>query len=163
MTQWIIGNKRYDEKFLRNANKAAANAAGEKSWTNATWLVNPKTGKFLRAAEAGVGTANQFVALVEGTPVAVDPSDTKAAVVGDLDVATTINGIAVSSSFRLLKEAAAVKSLAEYAEIAGLERGLRLKPWPGSSPVTGKRRPSTFTAVPSKRLMATIPPKRLSS
>ena len=120
MTQWIIGNNRYDEKFLRNANKAAANAAGEKSWTNATWLVSTKTGKFLRAAEANVGTANQFVALVGGTPVAVDPSDPKAAVVGDLDVAATINGIPVSSSFRLLKEAAAVKSLDEYAEIAGL-------------------------------------------
>ncbi len=120
MTQWIIDNKRYDEKFLRNANKAAANAAGEKSWTNATWLVNPKTGKFLRADEAKVGTATQFVALVGGQPVAVDPSDAKAAVVGDLDVATTINGIPVSSSFRLLKEAATVKSLAEYAKIAGL-------------------------------------------
>ena len=121
MTRWIIDNKGYDEKFLRNANKAAANAAGEKSWTNATWLVNPKTGKFLRAAEAGVGTPNQFVALVGGTPVAVDPSDTKTPVVGDLDVAATTNGIPVSSSFRLLKEAAAVKSLAEYAEIAGLD------------------------------------------
>ncbi len=123
MTQWIIGNKRYDEKFLRSANKAAANAAGEKSWTNATWLVNTKTGKFLRAADAGVGTANQFVALAEGTPVAVDPSGTKVPVVGDLDVATTIKGIDVSSSFRLLKEAAAAKSLAEYSEIAGLEAG----------------------------------------
>ena len=66
MTQWIIDNQRYDEKFLRNANKAAANAGGEKSWTNATWLVNPKTGKFLRADEAKVGAANQFVALVGG-------------------------------------------------------------------------------------------------
>ena len=121
MTRWIIDNKGYDEKFLRNANKAAANAAGEKSWTNATWLVNPKTGKFLRAAEAGVGTPNQFVALVGGVPIAVDPSDTKTPVVGDLDVAATTNGIPVSSSFRLLKEAAAVKSLAEYAEIAGLD------------------------------------------
>ena len=58
LTRWIIDNQRYDEKFLRNANKAAANAGGEKSWTNATWLVNPKTGKFLRAEEAKVGTAN---------------------------------------------------------------------------------------------------------
>lgn len=121
MTQWIIGNNRYDEKFLRNANKAAANAGGEKSWTNASWLVNKKTGKFLRASDAGVGTANQFVALVGGAPVAVDPSDTKNPVTGDLDVAATIKGITVSSSFGLLKEAAAAKSIAQYAEIAGLE------------------------------------------
>lgn len=121
MTQWIIANKRYDEAFLRNANKAAANAGGEKSWTNATWLVNGKTGKFLKASEAGVGTATQFVALVNGAPTAVDPSDTKTPVLGDLDVAADVNGIAVASSFRLLKESAAAKTLPEYAEIAGLE------------------------------------------
>ena len=144
--------RRYDEKFLRNANKAAANAAGEKSWTNATWVVNTKTSKFLRAEEAKVGTANESVALVGGKPVAVNPLDAKAAVVGDLDVAAKINGIPVTSNFRLLKEAAAVKSLADTPKLPDWEQ-LRLRPWPGSSPITGKRRASTFTAVPSKRLM----------
>ncbi len=121
MTQWIIANKRYDEAFLRNANKAAANAGGEKSWTDAVWLVNVKTGKFLRASEAGVGAADQFVAMVNGAPVAVDPSDTKTPVVGELDVAASLGGTDVASSFRLLKEAAEAKSIAEYAKIAGLE------------------------------------------
>ena len=124
MLQWIITNKRYDEPFLRNANKAAAKAGGEKSWTNATWLVNPATGKFLRAADAGVGTANQFVALVNGAPVAVDPSDENKPVVGDLDVTANLKGIDVASSFRLLKDATAAKSFEEYAKIAGLEPGL---------------------------------------
>ncbi len=45
MIQWIINNKRYDEKFLRNANKAAAKEIDESSWTNATWLVEIKDGK----------------------------------------------------------------------------------------------------------------------
>lgn len=121
MIRWIIDNKRYDEAFLRNANKAAAKAGGELSWSNATWLVNPKTGKFLRAAEAGLGSPNQFVVLVNGAPMAVNPSDTAAAVVGDLDVATTVNGIDVASSFRMLKDAASVKTVEEYAEVAGLD------------------------------------------
>ncbi|SNS19662.1 Molydopterin dinucleotide binding domain-containing protein [Humidesulfovibrio mexicanus] len=123
MIQWIIAGKRYDEAFLRNANKAAAKAGGEKSWSNATWLVNTATGKFLRAADAGVGTANQFVALVNGVPVAVDPSDEKKSVVGDLDVAGSVKGVEVASSFRMLKDAAAAKSFEEYARIAGLEPG----------------------------------------
>lgn len=123
MTRWIIENNRYDEAFLRHANKAAAVAGGEKSWTNATWLVNTKTGKFLRASEAGVGTANQFVALVGGSPAAVDPSDGKAAVTGDLDVAATLAGTDVATSFRLLKNAATAKSFEEYAQAAGLEPG----------------------------------------
>jgi anaerobic selenocysteine-containing dehydrogenase len=123
MIGWIIGNKRYDEAFLRNANKAAANASGEKSWSNATWLVNVKTGKFLRASEAGVGTANQFVALVGGTPVAVDPSEAKTAVVGDLDVTTTLSGMDAATSFTMLKEASAAKPFEEFAQIAGLEPG----------------------------------------
>ena len=45
MIRWIIENKRYDAKFLSCANKAAAVAAGENSWCNATWLVEIKDGK----------------------------------------------------------------------------------------------------------------------
>ena len=123
MIRWIIDNKRFDEPFLRNANKGAANAGGEKSWTNATWLVNPKTGKFLRASEAGVGTPDQFVALVNGTPTPVVPSDAKTPVVGDLDVTATVNGVETATAFRMLKEAASVKSFEEFAQTAGLEPG----------------------------------------
>jgi len=66
MMRWILEQHRYGEKFLRNANLAAAKAGGEKSWSNATWLVNPKTGKLVRAADLAVGDANHFVALVAG-------------------------------------------------------------------------------------------------
>ena len=58
--RWIIDNKRYDAKFLSSANKAAAVAAGENSWSNATWLVevkDGKPGKFVRAADVGSGSA----------------------------------------------------------------------------------------------------------
>lgn len=52
--RWMIENDRYDKTFLSAANKAAANAAGESSWCNASWLVAMKDGmpgKFVRAAD----------------------------------------------------------------------------------------------------------------
>ena len=39
MIQWIIENKRYDARYLANANKAAAAADKEPTWTQAAWLV----------------------------------------------------------------------------------------------------------------------------
>jgi tetrathionate reductase subunit A len=121
MIAWIVQNGSYDTAFLRNANSAAAATNGEKSWTNATWLVNPATGKFLRASEIGIGAANQFVVLVSGDPVAVDPNDTTTPVIGDLDVDTTVNTIAVKSGFRLLKETVSAQSLDFYAQESGLD------------------------------------------
>jgi anaerobic selenocysteine-containing dehydrogenase len=121
MLSWIVQNGRYDAAFLRNANTAAATASGEKSWTNATWLVKPATGKFLRASEIGIGTDTQFVALVGGKPVAVDPNETTTPVIGDLDVATTIHTIPVKSSFRLLKEMVTAQSLDFYAQESGID------------------------------------------
>ncbi|MGQ9653160.1 MAG: molybdopterin-dependent oxidoreductase, partial [Thermodesulfobacteriota bacterium] len=35
LLRWILDNKRYDAKYLANANKASAKAAGEPTWTNA--------------------------------------------------------------------------------------------------------------------------------
>ncbi len=58
--RWMIENNRYDAKFLRGANKAAAKANGETSWTNSTWLVevkDGKPGKFARAADLGLARA----------------------------------------------------------------------------------------------------------
>jgi tetrathionate reductase subunit A len=56
MIRWIIENDRHDATFLANANKAAAAATGETSWTNATWLVeivDGVPGRLVRAAEIG--------------------------------------------------------------------------------------------------------------
>ena len=37
--QWIVANGKYDAKYLASANKAAAKAAGEPTWSNAALLV----------------------------------------------------------------------------------------------------------------------------
>ncbi|MGC8484091.1 MAG: molybdopterin-dependent oxidoreductase [Candidatus Baltobacteraceae bacterium] len=120
MIRWIVDNQRYDAAFLRNANAAAALRGDEKSWSNATWLVDPRTGKFLRASAVGIGSENEFVALSGGRLVAIDSNDKTQAVVGDLDVTTTVNGISAKSAFRVLKDAALEHDLAFYAQESGI-------------------------------------------
>ena len=122
MLHWILENKRYDEAFLRNANKAAAKAGDEKTWSNACWLVNAETGKLVRAKEAGVGSDTQFVALVNGRPTAVDPEDEKKAVLGDLDVDTTLHGLKVKTGFRALRDSVFEHGMAHYVEKSGVDQ-----------------------------------------
>ena len=61
MIRWIIENKRYDEQYLRNANRAAAAQKGESTWSNAAWLVKldeqGHPGPLLRARNLGLGAA----------------------------------------------------------------------------------------------------------
>lgn len=137
MIRWILDNKRYDAKFLACANKAAATAAGETSWCNATWLVevkDGKPGKFVRAADVGIAQPEQrktkddkeyaekfLVVMVQGKPTAVDPNDAKTPINGDLFVDTTLpNGTAVKSGLQILLETARARPLKEWADIAGV-------------------------------------------
>lgn len=133
MIRWIIDHGRYDQRYLENANKAAAAADGEKTWTNAAWLVkvdkDGHAGALLRANEVGLGLAGKdakdlFVVSRDGRLIAVDPSDDKAAAEGDLTVDANVRGAPVKSAFQVLKEEAFAKDLADYAAIAGVEVGL---------------------------------------
>ena len=60
MMHWIIENNRYDARYLANANKAAATADNEPTWTQAAWLVkmrpDGKPGPFLRGSDIGLKT-----------------------------------------------------------------------------------------------------------
>lgn len=133
MIRWIIENKRFDTKFLSAANKAAAKAAGEQSFTNASWLVK-EDGSFLKASEAGLllketrynkdGKAWEFDAYVvqkDGKLVALDPNDEATAVVGDLLVDTTVEGKKVKSGLQLLYESSATKTIGEWATVCGID------------------------------------------
>jgi anaerobic selenocysteine-containing dehydrogenase len=138
----LIDNDAYDATFLRSANKAAATANGETSWTNGSWLVEVKDGrpgKFVRAADLGLVAAEMrsipdpkdpakvveyeekfFVALENGQPVAFEPNDTEVAVNGDLFVDAEIAGVHVKSGLQLLAESAREHTIAEWCEIAGV-------------------------------------------
>ncbi len=122
MTRWIIENERYDNTYLSAANKAASDQIGEPNWSNASWLVKieeeGRPGDFLRASEMGLD-GDRFVALQNGRPAAVSPR-AGSAVHGDLLVDTTIGGIRVKSSMQLLKESANEHTIAEWADICGV-------------------------------------------
>ncbi|MGB9699183.1 MAG: molybdopterin-dependent oxidoreductase [Thermodesulfobacteriota bacterium] len=137
LIQWIINNRRYDAKYLANANQAAAKAAGEPTWTNAVLLVKidekGRPGKFLRAQEIGLapvekrkgkdGQEHDFeylVAMKDGQPVPVDPQNEKAPVTGDLFVNTEIQGIKVKSALQIVAEAAKARTMEEWSRICGI-------------------------------------------
>ncbi len=127
MIRWIFENERYDSTYLANANKAAATADGEKSYSSATYLVKIEGGrptKFLRANDIGIGEAAEYVVYSNGVLTAVKPGDTGNAVNGDLFAESTVNGTAVKSSLLLLRERAYERTLAEYADISGIQERL---------------------------------------
>jgi anaerobic selenocysteine-containing dehydrogenase len=142
MIRWVIDNRRYDERYLRNANKAAAKADNEPNWSNAAWLVkiekDGKPGKFLRASDLGLAKEKRvfkdkktgaeqpyqfdpFIVLSDGKPVPFDSYDEKKPAEGDLLVNTEVNGIKVKSGMQLLYESAASRSIDEWAKICDIK------------------------------------------
>jgi anaerobic selenocysteine-containing dehydrogenase len=123
MIRYMIEHRRFDEKYLKNANKAASKSSGEPTWTNATYLVKIDDGgptSLLRAKDAGIGSEHQFVVISRGKPVAVTPEDGKKPVRGELEFDGEINGVKAKTAFSLLKEYAFSKSLAEWSDICGI-------------------------------------------
>ncbi|MBI3648476.1 MAG: polysulfide reductase NrfD [Actinobacteria bacterium] len=137
MMRWIIENGRYDSRYLENPNLAAALADGETTSSDATHLVRTDTRMLLRATDLGMkvppppplppaAEPGQPVLPVPAAPqyfvvmTERGPSRHDVAKAGLLDVDRTIDGIPVKSVFSLLKERALERTLAEYAEIAGV-------------------------------------------
>ena len=130
MIRWIIENERYDATYLTNANKAAARADGEMTWSNATHLVrldnagNPST--LLRAADVGLAVpegedpAHYFVISRGGELIAFKYDDSENAVEGDLFAEGTVEGVAYKSVFLLLQEIANEHALEEWADLCGI-------------------------------------------
>lgn len=128
MIRWIIDNNRYNAVYLSYPTQAAAEAAGELSHTDASHLVivdpkHPQARHFLPAEIAGQGKP---MATGEDDRMVIDaasgkPSQAGAVKAAQIDFAGTVNGVAVKSSFRLLREAAEEHSIEQYAAICGIE------------------------------------------
>ena len=136
--RWIIENKRYDAKYLANANAAAAKADGEPTWTQASWLVKldakGQPTEFLRASDIGGSKEKRktadgkgeydfdpFVVVKEdGTIATLDPYDDKMPVEGSLLVTREVNGIKVKSGLQIILDSAQEHTLDEWASICGL-------------------------------------------
>ena len=137
MISWIIENKRYDARYLANANKAAATADGEPTWTQAAWLVkikpDGKPGTFLRGSDIGLPVENRpkksggewefdsFVTYSGGEFRPFDPNSEKEPAEGDLLVDAEVNGVKVKSVLQIYRETAGARSLAQWAELAGIK------------------------------------------
>ncbi|MCZ7573592.1 MAG: molybdopterin-dependent oxidoreductase [Ardenticatenaceae bacterium] len=117
MIHWIIENQRYDERYLRAPNKAAAEALSETNFTDATHLVRTDELVFLKPGDAGLTPpeGGDRVVMVEGEPTLAGEANE-----ADLFVDATIDGIPVKSVMQLLKERAAERTLEAYGEIAGV-------------------------------------------
>ena len=137
MMHWIIENQRYDARYLANANKAAAKADGEPTWTQTAWLVkiNPdgSTGTYLRGSDLGLPKEKRpkkkgggdwefdaFMVYSGGAPKPFDPNSETDPVEGDLLVDTEIKGIKVKSVLQILRENLGARKLSEWAKLADI-------------------------------------------
>ncbi len=132
MAHVMLTNATYNAAYLQNANKAAATAKSESTYTDASWLVivdssHANYKKFLTATEAGItsplaGANPVCISLGTSTPIeaAVSGSNPTAAY-GELDSGeVTVNGIKCRSSFGLYKDSVFSMNLHEYASIGGI-------------------------------------------
>jgi anaerobic selenocysteine-containing dehydrogenase len=135
MMHWIISNQRYDARYLANANKAAAKADNEPTWTQAAWLVKINAdgtpGTFLRGSDLGLPKEKRpkkkgdgdwefdaFMVYAGGAPKPFDPNSETEAVEGELLVDTEIRGIKVKSVLQILKDTVTAKKLSDWAKLA---------------------------------------------
>ncbi len=124
MIRWLLDNDRFDRRFLENVNAAAAAEDGETGWTTASYLVKfegDRPARYLRADELGIGTDLQFVVSRGGELRAVDPNDKTNAVEGDLEAKLDRDGVVARTAFDLLTSRVREKTIAEYAEISGVQ------------------------------------------
>lgn len=127
LIQYIIDNKKYDEKYLSTPNLTAAKEKGYNSWSNAAHLVivdenHPNCGKMLRAGdmefEVPEDEKNPFITIDKGTGEAKLIKDVSEA---DLYFVGNVKGIEVKTAFVMLKETADVHTLDEYSKACGIE------------------------------------------
>ena len=128
LIQYIINNKKYDEKYLSLPNLDSAKEKGYNSWSNASHLVivdenHPKFGKMLRADDVGVTVSedekNPFMTIDKSTGELMLIKDVSEA---DLYFAGAVEGIKVKTAFVMLKETADIHTLDEYAEACGIDK-----------------------------------------
>ncbi len=119
MARWIIDNDRYDARYLENTTKAAAEADGETTWTDSSYLVRLDTKAFLRASDAGLGgTEEQYVVWKSGAPAIHDATDSGELLPGQVSV----NGIPCMTAFELFVNRVREKTIAEYSAICGIDQ-----------------------------------------
>ena len=123
MARWIIEHDRYDETYLRNPDAGAAASDDEPTWSDATHLVDAAAheaeaaGAKVTAGDLGLDGEGKVVVDAETGDLA-PASEVDRAV---LDVDDTFDGRHLRSAWSLYRERVFEHTVAEYAEMAGVE------------------------------------------
>ncbi|VAP92284.1 Tetrathionate reductase subunit A [Klebsiella pneumoniae] len=128
MIQWIIDNERFMEDYLTITCREAMLRVGEKSWTNATWLVivdenHPQSGQHLMLSMLnGVNTVPDEVLVLNnaGAVVPVSQCDCGTLLVTHQVRLHDGSTVLVKSSFQCLYDSARRFSLAHYSQLCGV-------------------------------------------
>jgi len=128
MIRWIIGNERYAAEYLSLTSREAMARAGEKSWSNATWLAivdehHPLAGQHLHLSHLNGGDGEGDEALVVnevGELVPVSQCDRGALLVTRQVTLHDGTRVTVKSSFQCLKESAQRFTLEAYSQQCGV-------------------------------------------
>ncbi len=119
LIRWIIENKAYNADFISRPNAKAAKAGGHKPWTDMTYLVSSIEPKVFLTGEKARLKKSDFVVSVNGKLTEWDNVKGKA----DLDVSVMVNGVEYKTVFRMLKEKAQEKTLAESERVCDIPAG----------------------------------------
>lgn len=134
MMRWMLENGRVNTAYLGYPNLKAAEAAGEPSFTNASWLVaaekgHPREGRFLRGSDIGIAVAEEekykeadpyLVQGADGQPMPAEAATGPAPLEAAAPLMVGEKMLAVKTAFELLRESALKLGLAEYAGICGV-------------------------------------------
>ncbi|WP_295534245.1 molybdopterin dinucleotide binding domain-containing protein [uncultured Thioclava sp.] len=130
MMAWMFDNDRINHDYLAQPSQAAADAAGEASWTNATHLVivdetHPRFGHFLRGSDLGLTVEGDTYCdadphLVASSNGPVPAGNAPAPLFFEGEVDTTNGPVAAKTSLSLLRDEAHRQSLEAYSEACGI-------------------------------------------
>lgn len=135
MMRWMFENDRVNAAYLAQPNLKAAEAAGEPSFTNSTWLVidepgHPRQGRFLRGSDIGMVVAEDdkyqdpdpyLVLGPQGQPVpAASMTGPAPLEVGGIVVSVGDKAVTLKTAYELLRASAFKLDIAGYAAACGI-------------------------------------------
>lgn len=130
MMRWMFENDRINAAYLAQPGAAAAEAAGEANWTNATHLViaddgHPRMGRMLRGSDLGLEIAGDPYSdadpyLVSADAGPVPAGATPAPLFWDGVVETAAGPVAVKTALSLLRDEALSQTMEDYSAACGI-------------------------------------------
>lgn len=124
--RWIIENERYDSEYLSTTNQSAAQARGDHTFTDATFLVVVGSDKTsadkVKASDLGLGGSDEYVVI---DPQTGQPQSNTGIPAASLEWEGQLtnskgNSFSATTVFSLLKGKAFERTLEEWSKICGV-------------------------------------------